>query len=102
MEDRRSKENEAMRAVVARLVSEREFQNRRWGAENEARTDPNEWVTLLSMYLGKVARESPAYKQGAFNLKKFLQCVIELSAMGALTVEKLSSLLDEDQDPTIN
>lgn len=102
MDERRSKENEAMRTTFARLASEREFQNRRWGAENEARKDPNEWLALLSMHLGKIARESPAYKQRAFNMKKFLQCVVELSALGALTVEKLTPLLDDDQDPTIN
>jgi len=101
-DDRRSKENEAMRAAMARLVSEREFQNRRWSVENEARKDPNEWVALVTMYAGKLAQESPAYKQGAFDMKKFLQRSVELSALCMTLVEKLSSVLDEDEGPTIN
>ena len=99
-DDRRSKENGVMRAAMSRLVSEREFQKRRWSVENEARKDPNEWVALISMYAGKLAQESPAYKQGAFDMQRFLQRAVELSALSMTLVEKLSDM--DEEDPTIN
>ena len=88
MEDKRHEGRTIMRQAVDQVVSEREYQRNRWDDVNAART-PDEWVVILSIYLGKLARESPAYKGKAYDSQRFQQVLREIGALSICSLEMM-------------
>ena len=64
---RRTKEdrfpdNQKLRAAIDELIKERNFQMLRWTPEHDGSHTPSEWLSILSVYMGKAAAECKPYK----------------------------------------
>lgn len=86
MENRRTPVNNTMREALDTVVAEREYQRRRW-SENDSTRTPEEWVSVLSIYLGKISQETPTYKGAAYNRIRLRERMIQLSAITLSALE---------------
>jgi hypothetical protein len=62
------KENKRIRAelrkAIDEVLEERAFQDKKWGRSHDVEHTPEDWVAILTVYLGKVAYETPLYQHG--------------------------------------
>ena len=49
--------------ILGDVLAEREFQRQKWGGDLDLQHTPNEWATILLVWLGKLASEIPPYKE---------------------------------------
>lgn len=92
-EERRGSENEAQRVALKAIIEEREYQNKRWGPDHDKKHTPEEWHVILSVWLGKLANETPMFQGEAYYDKaKFLKRLAQMGAIAAAAYEALVSV----------
>jgi hypothetical protein len=74
------------RAVIDALIEERNYQRERW--RDVCQHEEEDWLTILAVWMGKLAQESPLY-QGAYDRSKFLKRLIQLAAISVAAYEGL-------------
>ena len=90
-EERRLRET--LRKSIDEIVKERDYQLKRWGTEHDAQHNPNSWLVILSVYLGKTAQcvYPYAFADDADTLSQFRKRVTQLGAICAAILESTDS-----------
>jgi hypothetical protein len=90
--DERSPEAEAQRAALDAIIQEREYQKTRWKPDHDKSHTPEEWHVILSVWLGKLANETPMFQGEAYyDKKKFLKRLAQMGAIAAAAYEAISA-----------
>lgn len=84
-------------AAIELVLAERDYQQQRWGTEHDAKHTADEWIAILSIWLGKTAMEAPIYtgrksSRDSFNRRLAQVAAICMAAIEANTGEE-STLL---------
>lgn len=91
-DERRRPESEAWRLALGAIIDEREYQKKRWGPEHDRGHTPEEWHVILSVWMGKLANETPMFQGESFYEKaKFLKRLAQVGAIAAAAYEALVS-----------
>ena len=53
--ERRKPDSAKMREVLEEILQEREYQEKRWGVEHDAKHTFQDWLVILTVWLGKLA-----------------------------------------------
>jgi hypothetical protein len=87
-EDRRQLENSRQRISLEAVIREREYQRRRWQHSDQMHTAVD-WVTILTVWLGKAASEIPPYRMhnDPEGRKAFRKRLLQLTAIGLAALE---------------
>ena len=88
MDNRRREEGR--RLVIEAILQERDYQLERWTVDDDREKTPEEWVSILSIYLGKIAMEAPQYQNANYSGERFEKRVRQLTAIGAAILESIS------------
>jgi len=96
MDDRRHEGSR--RLVIDAILQERDYQLHRWTVEDDRRKTPEEWVSILSIYLGKIAMETPQYQNDNYSEERFKKRVQQLTAIGAAILEATSPEETDGED----
>lgn len=86
--ERRQVDGEATRRAIDRIIEEHLHQRNRWTVTDDKQRHPGEWVTILSVYMGKLATETRAWKGGE-RLDQFKKRLTQLGAICASALEAL-------------
>jgi len=90
-EERREPVLEAQRLALNAIIEEREYQKNRWGPDHDKKHTPEEWHVILSVWLGKLANETPMFQGEAYYDKaKFLKRLAQMGAIAAAAYEAIS------------
>lgn len=95
MEDERRKEA-SRRFVIDSILQERDYQLQRWTVDDDRGKTPEEWVSILSIYVGKIAMETPQYQNQNYSEERFRKRVQQLTAIGAALLEAASPPIPEE------
>lgn len=49
--------------VLHDVLAEREYQRQKWGGDHDQQFTPNDWASILMVWMGKLASEIPPYKE---------------------------------------
>jgi hypothetical protein len=82
----------AQRTALDAIIKEREYQRQRWGPDHDEEHTPGEWYLILSVWMGKLANETPMF-QGVANYDeaKFLKRLAQVGAIAAAAYEAISA-----------
>jgi len=83
--DRRAKER--LRSVIDQIVEERDYQLRRWDTQRDQHHAPEDWLGIMTVWLGKVASECKPYNENPNTA--FKKRVAQLAAICAAALENL-------------
>ena len=88
-EDRRVVENARQRSILDAVLQEREYQRGRWGTPHDQQHSENDWVTILTVWLGKAASELPSFRMrdDPGGKKAFRKRLVQLTAIGMAALE---------------
>ena len=93
--ERRDPKAEAQRVALNAIIQEREYQKTRWRPDHDKAHTPEEWHIILSVWLGKLANETPMFQgEGYYDKQKFLKRLAQLGAIAAAAYETLTSSPD--------
>lgn len=91
-EERRDPKAEAQRAALDAILKEREYQRRRWSSEHDEEHTPGEWHAILSVWMGKLANETPLIQgEDYYDKAKFLKRLAQVGAIAAAAYEAISA-----------
>ena len=88
MEERR--EHSLRRQAMNAILEEREYQRERWSTEHDREHGPGEWLNILSVYVGKLAYETPLYKMKGYSREAFKKRLVQIAAIAMAAWEALS------------
>jgi hypothetical protein len=89
--ERRDKKLSARRKVLDEIFEEMEYQDKRWGQDHDKKHTPEEWHVILTIYLGKLAQETPMFQGGAnYDRAKFQKRLRQIGAIAAAAHAALS------------
>ena len=91
VEDRRELDLVVQRAVLDRILKEREYQRSRWGDDHDLGHSKEDWLIILTTYLGKAASDSHPYrsKDDPESLKAVKKRLIQTAAICMAALEAL-------------
>jgi hypothetical protein len=89
-EERRDPKNVAQRLALDAILLERDYQRGRWSNDHDRTHTPADWFTILTVWVGKLALETPLFQGGVFDKKKFMKRLAQLGAITAAAYEALS------------
>lgn len=95
MDERRL--NNRQRAVIDLILTERSYQLQRWTPEEDQSKNPEEWLSILMIYVGKWAMEMPVYQAESFSLTMFKKRIRQVTAIGFAILEAIAEL--EESSP---
>lgn len=75
-----------MAAAIRYVIEEREYQIRKWGSNHDATHTPEEWINILTVYLGKTAKETNVFEGSE---EKFMKRLIQLAAISVAAIEAI-------------
>lgn len=85
-------QTEAQRKALDAVFKEREYQKERWRPEHDAKHTPEEWHIILSVWMGKLANETPLFQgDDTFKKAKFLNRLAQIGAIAIAAYEALSA-----------
>lgn len=87
----------SQRAAIDALIAERDYQRERWKEDHDRKHTPEDWLVILSVWLGKLGNETPMF-QGAFDKSKFLKRLIQLGAIAVAAYESFSETKKPDTE----
>jgi hypothetical protein len=87
--DRRDPWNDRQRRALDAVLEERRYQKSRW--PNDHLHTPSDWVSILTVWLGKLASEAPPYRgtDDPKALEAFRKRLTQLTAIGLAAREVL-------------
>lgn len=87
--DRRQLASFRQRASLEEVIKEREYQSSRWGAPHDKQHSEEDWITILTVWLGKTASELPSYRlhNDPEGRKAFRKRLVQLTAIGLAALE---------------
>jgi len=86
--ERRQEDMTAARKAIDHIIEERVYQKQRWTVMDDQQRSPGEWVTILTVYMGKLATETREWKGGP-KPEQFKKRLIQLGAICAAAIEVL-------------
>lgn len=89
-EERRDPQLEARRRAIDEIIEELEYQDKRWGQEHDKKHTPEEWCIILTVWMGKLANETPMFQGEAWHDKESLKK--RFRQVGAIAAAALASL----------
>jgi hypothetical protein len=93
--ERRDPKADAQRAALDAIIQERSYQKTRWKPEHDKDHTPEDWHIILSVWMGKLANETPLFQGESFyDKKKYLKRLAQVGAIAAAAYEALSALPD--------
>jgi len=91
-QERRDLETKAQQAALDAIIKEREYQRKRWRPEHDKKHTEEEWHTILSVWMGKLANETPMFQgEGFYDKAKFLRRLAQVGAIAAAAYEAISA-----------
>ena len=66
--------------IYKEIDEEREYQDNKWGTENDNKNTPNDWIAYITAYNGKAYR----YPSDKDNFRK---CMIKVAALAIAAIE---------------
>lgn len=87
--NRNARRNLSQRAAIDAILKERDYQLSRFSAETDTTKTPEEWITILQIFLGKAAMETAQYREGNFSLAGFRKRVTQVTAIGMAILETM-------------
>jgi len=81
--------DDTRRAVIGDILKERNHQLKRWGPGHDEMHGPSEWVTILNIYLGKAAMESPLYQGDSYRDERFKKRLVQVAAICMAALERM-------------
>lgn len=90
-EDHRQTESFRQRAALEDVLRERLYQKDRWGTPHDTKHSAEDWVTILTVWLGKTASELPSYRlhDDPEGRKAFRKRLVQLTAIGLAALEAI-------------
>jgi len=93
--ERRDPDRESRRRALDEVIEELEYQDQRWGMTHDRQHTPEEWHVILSVWLGKLAQETPMFQGGnKYDKAKFQK---RLRQIGAIAIAAHAALSDEPE-----
>lgn len=87
-----SPETRTSRAALDAIIEEREYQKTRWTPDHDMQHTPEEWHIIMSVWLGKLANETPMFQgESYYDKKKFLKRLAQIGAIAAAAYESISA-----------
>lgn len=82
------RERDAMRRAIEAMLEERDYQARRWTPEDDQARSPEEWLSILTTWLGKAGNECPAFRpQDDQSRAAFRKRIVQLGAICLAVLE---------------
>ena len=92
-EEKRDPKLEARRKALDEIVKELDYQSQKWGAEHDKKHTPEEWHVILTVWMGKLAQETPMFQGEAYYDKaKFMKRLRQIGAISAAAIAALSGV----------
>lgn len=90
-EDRREPELARMRTAIDEIIHERHYQNARWGTDHDCAHTMQDWISILTVWLGKAASQAPPYTvaDDKSNRAAFRKRLVQLAAISVAAIEAL-------------
>lgn len=94
-QEHRERASAKVREVFNEILTEREYQKQRWGAEHDAKHTEQDWLSILTVWLGKAASTTHPYAflDAQLNVKKdkeaFRKRLIQIAAISLAAIEAL-------------
>jgi hypothetical protein len=82
--------NAVQREVINLILAERGYQLQQWTPEEDQSKDPEEWLSILMVYMGKWASEMPVYQGDNFSLERFKRRIRQVTAIGFAILEAIA------------
>jgi hypothetical protein len=90
-EEQRDRKLQARRKALDEIIEELKYQDKRWGKDHDTKHTPEEWHIILTVYLGKLAQETPMFQGGgAYDKAKFQKRLRQIGAIAAAAHAALS------------
>jgi hypothetical protein len=86
-EERREPESARMRAAINEVIYERNYQVERWGTDHDKKHSPQDWATILTVWIGKAASRTPPY--AASDNEEFRKRLVQIAAICVAAMEAL-------------
>jgi len=83
--------------VMEGLLKELEYHSQQWGDAHDQQHTPEDWVMILTKYMGKVAGETPFYKGVTYDSEKFKKRLIQVAAI-AISAWKATGPREQSTD----
>jgi len=80
------------RQALELLYREMEFQSERWGSEHDKEHTPEEWMTIIMVYVGKAAHQTAPYTEGSDPNRSNQQFKKRLVQLGAICASALAAM----------
>ena len=77
------------KSALSDLIDERKYQEERWSTDHDKGHTREDWLCLLTVYLGKAALECEPYEHVATNNHAFKRRVQQLGAVCLAALEAL-------------
>jgi len=90
MAEKRASDREGLRRAIDEIIKERNHQMLRWTPEHDEGHTPAEWLSILTVYMGKAAMECPPYNMlpnQKQRLESFRKRVRQVGAICAAILE---------------
>jgi len=90
MSDERREDLSLQRQALDEVLKERDWQREQWSTQHDREHGPADWLNILSVYTGKLAYETPLYKQAGYDREKFKKRLAQIAAISIAAWEALS------------
>jgi hypothetical protein len=80
--------NQKRREAIDSILAERIYQVHRWEMEDQKKS-PEDWLAVLTVYMGKTAQELPLYQGPNADLGKIKKRFVQLAAVCMAAIESL-------------
>jgi hypothetical protein len=90
----------SMREALDEILREREYQQKRWTPEHDKAHTAEDWLSILTVYMGKFAQEVEPYRPLETQDKGSIRNrLVQIGAVAAAAVEAISSEPAEQTPP---
>ena len=80
---------EAQRRALEEVREERDHQKKRWDPGHDREHKPDDWVLILTVWMGKLAYASPFFMGNAYDKRKFRKRLVQVTAIALAALEAL-------------
>lgn len=93
MTDAERRVRKRLRAALDELVREREWQLKRWTLEHDQQHTPEEWLSIINVWVGKISQQCRPYQNDREprDLSQYRKRVAQLGAICAAILEATDS-----------
>jgi hypothetical protein len=87
--------DESLKKAMDGVAEELKYQKQKWGTDHDKQHSPEDWLTILTIWLGKLGQETPMFAGDDWHeLPKFLK---RLDQIAAIAISAKATLLEKSQ-----